>query len=89
MGTSWRAKDLLLQDIISNAQGHLQKYGQENLPDPAILFSLNNQFRYGSNLFALQKTYEGAFTVDVFYDSIESPVTSKLDCGPFSRSSEL
>ena len=79
-GASWRAKELLLQDIVANAQTLLGKYGQENLPDPAILFGLGNQFRYGSNFYALQKTYEGAFKVDVFFDVQDSLAAGRLDC---------
>lgn len=81
MGQSWRAKDILLQDLVGKAQKHIEKYGQENLPDPAVLFALSNSFRYGSNFYAFQKTHEGPFTLDVYYDSEGSPVASRLDGG--------
>lgn len=67
----------MLNDLVDFIVGHtnerfekiLNKYGRENLPDPALLLSLSNEVAYGSNLFAIQKTFEGAFTLDIYYDS--------------------
>jgi hypothetical protein len=87
MGQAWRAKDLILQNMVARAQGLVQKYGQEDLPDPALLFTLSNTYAEGSNFYAFQKTYEGAFSMDVFFDSQASPAAAKLDCehnGPYS-----
>lgn len=80
MGQSWQAKGLLQQDISRDLQKMVDKYGQEDLPDPALLFSLSNTLNSGSNFYAFQKVYEGPFHLDVFYDPVDDVVqASKLE----------
>lgn len=78
-GTSWRAKELLLHEIVTAAKEKVARYGQNSPPDPAILFSLPNEFRSGSNFYAFQKTHEDDFAVDIFYDSQSSQVGLPMD----------
>lgn len=61
--------DFILNQANERFKPILDKYGQQDLPDPALLLSLTNEVAYGSNLFAIQKTYEGAFKLDVYFDS--------------------
>lgn len=69
-GQAWRAKDIVLNDIVSLAQTYIQRFGKEDLPDPAILFGLTRERRSGSNFWVFQKTYEGAFSFDVAYQPV-------------------
>ena len=82
MGQSWRAKDIIMGESVQGAQAKMKQYGQENAPDPAVLFALGNEVREGSNFYAFQKTYQGSFTVDVFYDSLADSPGARLDCKP-------
>lgn len=63
--------------IQSNSHTVLKPYGRENPPDPALLFQLPDEVRYGANLYGFQRTYQGTWSVDIFYDSASLP--SKLD----------
>lgn len=80
MGQSWRAKEVVMGESVQGAQEKMKKYGQENAPDPAVLFALSNEIREGSNFYAFQKTYEGSFAIDVFYESSINTPGAKLDC---------
>lgn len=78
-GNAWRAKDVVLQDIVKAAQDKIKVHGQDSPPDPAILFSLPNEVRTGANFYAFQKTYEHAFSVDVFYETKAIPAAKGMD----------
>jgi mannosyl-oligosaccharide glucosidase len=78
-GSAWRAKDILLQEIVKGAQEKVKRHGQDSPPDPAILFSLPNELHTGANFFAFERTYEGPFSLDVFYDTSSAPVGGTLD----------
>ena len=80
MGQSWRAKEVIMGESVQGAQEKMKKYGQENAPDPAVLFALSNEVREGSNFYAFQKTYQGSFAIDVFYESSSNSPGAKLDC---------
>ncbi|SCZ88804.1 BZ3500_MvSof-1268-A1-R1_Chr2-1g04647 [Microbotryum saponariae] len=69
--------------MMENAVRIFTPYGKRNdHPDPAYVFLLPDQVRSASNLITLQKTYEGTWSVDIFYDSDASP--SKLDSAALS-----
>lgn len=69
-GTSlYELTDLILSQTNTRVQELITKYTREDLPDPALMLSLQNKIASGSNLFAVQKNYEGAFTLDVYFDS--------------------
>jgi mannosyl-oligosaccharide glucosidase len=70
--------DHILQSITSAAQPFIGKYEMNDMPDPALSLSLPNEVRTGANFFAFQKTFEGRFTWDVFFDS-KSASTPSLD----------
>ena len=67
-----------MNSYLPGLQAIVEKYGQRSPPDPAVLFALPNEIRYGANLYGFQKSYEGSFSVDIFFDSAASP--SKMDC---------
>ncbi|EGG02629.1 family 63 glycoside hydrolase [Melampsora larici-populina 98AG31] len=75
-GTVWKAKESIITAINERVHGLIDKYTKENLPDPALTLSLPNEIRYGSNLYAVQKTYEAPFELEIFFDGDGAP---KLD----------
>ncbi|KAM0753058.1 glycoside hydrolase [Meredithblackwellia eburnea MCA 4105] len=76
-GQVWQAKTILINSYMGGVQAVVEKYGAESPPDPAVLFALPNEVRYGANLYGFQKTYEGSWSVDIFYDSASAG--TKLD----------
>ncbi|KAG0149919.1 hypothetical protein CROQUDRAFT_652883 [Cronartium quercuum f. sp. fusiforme G11] len=80
-GTVWKAKGHIMTAISENIQGLVERYTKENLPEPAITLALPNEIRYGSNLYAIQKTYEAPFELDIFFDGDGAP---KLDSASLS-----
>jgi mannosyl-oligosaccharide glucosidase len=47
------------------------------VPSPAFTLQVSNSIQTGSNLFAVQKTFDGPFQFDVFYESVSA--NHKLD----------
>lgn len=84
-GNAWRAKDIILQDIVKAAQEKIARHGQDSPPDPAILFSLPNEVRTGANFYAFQRTYEHPFSVDVFYETKVTLGARGMDSDALSR----
>ncbi|KAK4048339.1 Processing alpha glucosidase I [Microbotryomycetes sp. JL201] len=76
-GQVWKAKDVFTHVINENSHNVIKPYGQANPPDPALLYQLPNEVRSGANLYGFQKTYEGTWSVDVYFDSVEAD--GKLD----------
>ncbi|KAF8311557.1 glycoside hydrolase family 63 protein [Clavulina sp. PMI_390] len=73
-GKIWTAKELLVNDVLRNAQRDIQKYQAEqtNPPEPAFILTLSNEVYTGASLFAIQKSFEGEFSFDIYYDSLDS-----------------
>lgn len=67
--------------ISENIQSMIERYTKENLPDPALTLALPNEIRYGSNLYAIQKTYEAPFELEIYFDGDGAP---KLDSASLS-----
>lgn len=70
-GQMWQAKEVILQNIIKTAQEVLQGYRDPTTgpPHPAFVLQLTDDIYTGSNLFAVQKTFDGEFSFDVFFES--------------------
>jgi mannosyl-oligosaccharide glucosidase len=47
----------------------LQESSSTAVPDPAFVLQLADEVYFGSNLFAVQKTFDGPFQFDVFFES--------------------
>ncbi|GJJ12478.1 hypothetical protein Clacol_006720 [Clathrus columnatus] len=75
----WTAKSLIISSLMTAAQNILKPYQQSEipLPDPSFLFQLPNEVHSMSNLFAIQKTYDGKFQFDIFFES--SSIHQNLD----------
>lgn len=59
---------------MTAAQAVLAPYqqAQDPPPDPSFLFQLPNEISSTSNLFAVQKTFDGKFQFDIFFESSNS-----------------
>ncbi|CCO28040.1 mannosyl-oligosaccharide glucosidase [Rhizoctonia solani AG-1 IB] len=87
-GQVWQAKDILLKNIIDHATTVIKPFNEDkqNPPDPAFVLELEDEVLSGSNLYAIQKTFNGPFSFDVYYQSgsagtklDESTVTAGID----------
>lgn len=54
------------------------------IPDPSFVLQLPDEIYSGSNLYAVQKSFDGEFQFDVFYESASSKQT--LSCEPLNIS---
>ncbi|GAA5872836.1 hypothetical protein JCM8547_005716 [Rhodosporidiobolus lusitaniae] len=81
-GHVWQAKNALINIIRHSSEQLVKQYGTQSPPDPAIVFALPNEVRAGAGLFGFQKTYQGRWGVDIFYESDEAP--SGLDSSSLS-----
>jgi len=70
-GEVWRARDVIMQSVIKHAQEALAPYrdSTRGMPDPSFTLQLPDEVYSGSNLFAIQKIFDGKFEFDVFYES--------------------
>lgn len=53
------------------------KDGSRGFPDAAFLFQLPDEIYSGSNLYAVQKHYDGPFQFDVFFESAKQELSCK------------
>ncbi|GAA5950730.1 hypothetical protein JCM21900_000496 [Sporobolomyces salmonicolor] len=74
--------DAFMNAIITHSRELLTPYGQQDPIDPAILFTLPNEVRYGANMYGFQRTYQGHWGVDIFFESDAAP--AKLDASSLS-----
>ncbi|KAG1883181.1 glycoside hydrolase [Suillus subluteus] len=69
-GQLWTAKDYIIQSIVDRASPIVEKYrAAEQAPDPSFILQLPDDILTASNLFAVQKSFEGEFQFDVFFES--------------------
>ncbi|KAF7295130.1 Mannosyl-oligosaccharide glucosidase [Mycena indigotica] len=73
-GNIWQAKEVLLQNIIKRAQDILAPFKDATTgpPDPSFVLQFSNEAYTGSNLYAIQKIFDGEFQFDVFFESASS-----------------
>lgn len=68
-----------MQNILKHAGPIAEQYRQaDHTPDPSFVLQLPDEIVTASNLFAVQKFFDGEFQFDVFFDSASSLM--KLDC---------
>ncbi|KAJ3808205.1 glycoside hydrolase [Lentinula lateritia] len=85
-GNIWQAKEFILQSLMKRAQEVIAPYRDPaaGIPDPSFVLQLPDEIYSGSNLYAVQKSFDGEFQFDVFYESASSKQTlssSTLDEG--------
>jgi mannosyl-oligosaccharide glucosidase len=61
--------DILVNAIATKFRTTVAPYEQPSLPHPGYALTLPNEVYSGSNLFAIQKTFDGAFHFDILFDS--------------------
>jgi mannosyl-oligosaccharide glucosidase len=69
--------DAILQNLVTHARAALAPYQDPSTgpPEPSFTLQLNDEVLSSSNLYAVQKTFDGAFSFDVFFDSASSDKT--------------
>ncbi|GBE82451.1 Probable mannosyl-oligosaccharide [Sparassis crispa] len=85
-GRIWQAKELLVQSLLKHAQDAALPYKDQSngMPDPSFVLQLPDEVYSSSNLFALQKSFDGPFQFDVFFESASAKQklsTATLDEG--------
>ncbi|KAI0933864.1 hypothetical protein AcV5_005895 [Taiwanofungus camphoratus] len=70
-GDMWQAKDYILRNILEYARNALEphKDSTSGLPDPSFILQLSDELYSASNLYAVQKFFDGPFQFDVFFES--------------------
>ncbi|GLB35277.1 putative glycosyl hydrolase family 63 N-terminal domain [Lyophyllum shimeji] len=70
-GNVWQAKDFILKALIDRAREAVAPYQDPATgpPDPSYVLQLPDEVYTGSNLFAVQKLFDGPFQFDVFFES--------------------
>lgn len=60
-----------MQSVMKHAQDALAPYrdSTRGTPDPSFTLQLPDEVYTGSNLYAVQKIFDGSFEFDVFYES--------------------
>ncbi|PWN54015.1 glycoside hydrolase [Violaceomyces palustris] len=75
---TWRGKDVIISEINEVLRSTLERYGQENMPAPGLAMTLPDEVASASNFYAIQKTFTGNFTFDIFFDSSTTPRAERL-----------
>ena len=72
--------ELILQNIASYAKSTLASYTNpsDGAPDPSFVLQLEDENPTGSNIFAVQKTFDGKFQFDIYFESHSAK--HKLSC---------
>lgn len=70
-GDIWQAKEYIMKALIDRAREVLVPYQDPatGLPDPSFVLQLPDDVYTNSNLYAVQKLFDGPFEFDVIYDS--------------------
>lgn len=65
------APDKLMAALLKHAQEVIQPYQDPagGAPDPSFVLQLPDEVYSSSNLYAIQKSFDGEFQFDVFFDS--------------------
>ena len=64
----WQAKNLMFSDMKTWVDSLLERYGQEKMPPPWHIFTINNDIKDG-NFHMIQKVFQGPFEFDVIFNS--------------------
>ncbi|KAG8941772.1 Processing alpha glucosidase I [Tulasnella sp. 424] len=84
-GKLWRAKDVVYKAIMDFVGPQLPYYRDQGMayPEPGLILTLPDDVGNGNNFYALQTTYDGEFSFDVFFESASAE--SKLSGETFTR----
>lgn len=72
--------EVILKTLLDHGRDVVTPYTnqQKGLPDPSYVLSLPNDVLSGSNVFGVQKQFDGPFQFDVIFDSASN--TQKITC---------
>ncbi|EJD02084.1 glycoside hydrolase family 63 protein [Fomitiporia mediterranea MF3/22] len=78
-GEIWRAREHVMNSVLKNAQAAIEPYQDpaKGAPDPSFVLQLPDEVYSASNLYAVQKSFDGEFQFDVFFESASTK--QKLD----------
>ncbi|KAF9228032.1 glycoside hydrolase family 63 protein [Gyrodon lividus] len=77
-GQVWTAKEFVMQSLLQRAGPIAEQYRQaERAPDPSFVLQLPDETVTASNLFAVQKFFDGEFEFDIYFESASA--LQKLD----------
>ncbi|KAF2810728.1 glucosidase I [Mytilinidion resinicola] len=68
----WQTKPILFAHLKTQIEAMLAKYGEDNPPPPAQVYTISNEVARG-NLHMVQKVFEGPFEFDILYSSASAP----------------
>ncbi|PAV24387.1 glycoside hydrolase family 63 [Pyrrhoderma noxium] len=70
-GEIWKAREHLMNAVLKHAQAAIAPYQDptKGAPDPSFVLQLPDEVFSSSNLFAIQKSFDGEFQFDVFFES--------------------
>lgn len=73
--------DVIMKSIMDHAQAAVAPF-PDSPPDPSFVLQLPDDVYSSSNLYAVQKFFDGPFQFDIYFDS--GSVKQKLTCKLFS-----
>ncbi|KAL0947197.1 hypothetical protein HGRIS_013317 [Hohenbuehelia grisea] len=78
--------DVIMNNLIKRAQEIIEPYKNPTVgpPDPSYILQVSDEIYSNSNLYAFQKSFDGPFQFDVFYESASAKQklsSSVLDAG--------
>ncbi|OAX80524.1 hypothetical protein ACJ72_05137 [Emergomyces africanus] len=81
----WQAKPILFSHMGKEVEATMKKYGKDNPPSPAELFTIANNPVDG-NMYFVQKVFKGPFEFDILFSSGSSPapLTYIFPLAPFN-----
>jgi len=81
-----REAEFIVQEIVQNVGKALEGITDpKHAPDPSFTLQLSDETLSGSNLFAIQKFFDGEFQFDVFFESRSAHTTLTCTHKPYSR----
>ncbi|KAI9463402.1 glycoside hydrolase [Russula earlei] len=69
-GNIWQAKRFIIDDLVQNAGNAVRGVKEaDSVPHPSFTLQLSDETLSGNNLLAFQKSFDGEFQFDIFYES--------------------
>lgn len=87
--TDMLRSEFIMAKVQEHAQKLIVKYQDPSRgpPDPSFVLQLPDETLSGSNLYAIQKSFDGPFQFDVFFESASAK--QPLTCMPASAAREM
>ncbi|KAL5511441.1 CWH41 [Sanghuangporus vaninii] len=70
-GDIWKSREHIMNAVLKHAQSVIAPYQDpaKGAPDPSFVLQLPDEVYSSSNLYAIQKSFDGEFQFDVFFES--------------------